>query len=205
MAPKKLLQRELFANGWVAYAVFLSKPAFIAILAVVIWFTIPHYFGITVASKRDEDILTNLHVPGLMLLHGLFASVIVAKVLGGTSRMWLAIRRNQEKAFREALEERIPPIAHMLLATLSIQWLENTMTLGYESVLVGAKTVWEVAFVLALYWQVATVLDDPTKAPGLTHKIPSDWRRRIRLGLEPGMPLPPVIRKGRRKQCRSEK
>ena len=186
MAPKKPRRNgEVLAAGWLAHIGFLLSPVTVAAIAVLIWWYVPRHLGIMVA-KRDEDVITNYHLPGLIVFHAIIAGFLLAKVLVGYSRMWISIRRDDEFAFREALEERIPKVAHLLLATLSVMVLENTMIIGYEATWVGVKTVGEMAYVLALYWQVATVLDDPTRAPGLSKKIPPDWLARIKRGLRPG-------------------
>src|SRR3989344_1130253 len=120
MAPKKPRRNgEVLAAGWLAHIGFLLSPVTVAAIAVLIWWYVPRHLGIMVA-KRDEDVITNYHLPGLIVFHAIIAGFLLAKVLVGYSRMWISIRRDDEFAFREALEERIPKVAHLLLATLSV-------------------------------------------------------------------------------------
>jgi hypothetical protein len=113
----------------------------------------------------DESAITNMVVPICAMFHSILAAMVLSKVWEEFKIVRRCIREEDRATFDICSQERIPGIIHLLLATTSIIIIVGAMLVEYENPLSGMFSVGCLSFFLVLYWEVATTLDNPAKAP----------------------------------------
>jgi hypothetical protein len=65
--------------------------------------------------------------------------------------------------------------SQFIRAAMSVIIVSGTMLIEYNNPWAGMGAVGSISFFLVLYWEVATSLDNPAKAPWFIGRIPGDW------------------------------
>ncbi len=152
----------------------LVRPLVIGVTLSAIWYQLFFANGIFL-GKMDESAITNMVVPICAMFHSILAAMVLSKVWEEFKVVSRCIREEDRETFDICSHERIPGIIHVLLATMSIIIIVGAMLVEYENPLSGMFSVGCLSFFLVLYWEVATTLDNPAKAPWFIGRLPSDW------------------------------
>ncbi len=151
----------------------LLKPTFAAFAALFVWHWI-RYFGIHL-NKNSEVPVTAAVIPTLGVAYSIMAALVLNTVWEEYKQVSICIVTNDMHKFLIYRDERIPMLIHLLLCVLSFFLLGSMMVLEYEDVWSGRCSVFATAFILVLYWVVATELDDPHRSVWFKERIPQDW------------------------------
>jgi len=157
------------------YLSILLYPSVASLLAAGLWYFLFFRRGFDV-GKSDETALTNTLIPVLAAFHSILAAAVLSKVWEEFKSIRRCVQNKDEAGFARCLQDRIPPAIHLLLAVMSILIVVGTMLVHYDNSWAGILVVGAIAFVLALYWQVATNLDNPLHGAWYVNEIPSEWR-----------------------------
>jgi len=153
----------------------LLYPTLASLLAAGLWYFIFFHPRFDV-GKSDETALTNTLIPVLAAFHSILAAAVLSKVWEEYKLIRRCVRNRDKEGFSRCLEDRIPPAIHLLLVVMSVLIVVGTMLVHYENVGAGILVVGAITFVLALYWQVATNLDNPNRGAWYVNEIPTEWR-----------------------------
>ena len=149
----------------------------VSVLAAGLWYFLFFRGGFDV-GKSDETALTNTLIPVLAAFHSILAAAVLSKVWEEFKSIRRCVQNKDEAGFFRCLQDRIPAAIHLLLAVMSTLIVVGTMLVHYENTWAGILVVGAIAFVLALYWQVATNLDNPLCGVWYVDQIPAEWRSR---------------------------
>jgi hypothetical protein len=109
------------------------------------------------------------------MFHSILAAIVLGKVWEEFKEVCRCVRNEDRTKYKSCVNERIPGMIHLLLATMSTIIVLGTMLVEYQNPWSGIASVGSLAFFLVLYWEVATTLDNPAKAPWFIGRIPDDW------------------------------
>lgn len=168
-----MLQVRLIAR----HIKMLILPVIIGAGAAALWYFVFFLRGINV-GKADETAITNTLIPVLATFHAIIAAAVLSKVWEEFKSIRRCVRDNDEAEFFRCLEDRIPITIHLLLAAMSLLIVASAMLVQYEHASAGLLVVGGLGFVLTLYWQVATNLDNPLCGVWYADEIPAGWRQR---------------------------
>jgi cyanate lyase len=159
------------------YLSILLYPTIASALAAGLWYFLffRHRFDV---GKQDETALTNTLIPVLAAFHSILAAAVLSKVWEEFKLIRRCVQNLDEAAFQRCLQDRIPPAVHLLLAVMSVLIVAGTMLVHYDKLGAGILVVGAISFVLALYWQVATNLDNPIRGAWYMNEIPDAWQKR---------------------------
>lgn len=164
MPSKKILPHTLL----------FVKPAAASLAIGFLWFFVFRRFGIHL-TQSDESILTDAIIPILATFHAIAAGFVLQRVWDEYSILRRCVRRGDKKTFDDYKGERVPMAIHMLLAVMSLLVQGMVMILDYEDAAAGWTVTMSIAFMLTLYWLVATNLDDPFHGAWYIGEIPDHW------------------------------
>ena len=163
--PKYLLKH--LKHVWM-----LLKPAVAGVILVWIWQELRKY-GIEFPPTDEIPISSALLTVGVA--YGIMAALILDTVWQEYKTVGLCVRQDDLERFLESRDERIPATIHLLLGTMSF-FLEGLIMLThYDNIWAGRACVFLVAFVLVLYFEVATELDDPFRGVWYVERVPEEW------------------------------
>jgi hypothetical protein len=147
-----------------------------AVMMTAFWYVIFFRNGIN-AGKEDETVLTNGVIPLIGLFHGFFAGGAAMATWKKRQIIQECVANGEEDRFRRCLTNRIPGTIHLLLAVLSFSLISALMLVKYYNPWIGAFAVQSIGFILLLYWQVATNLDNPFRGIWYVGQItiPPGW------------------------------
>jgi 1,4-dihydroxy-2-naphthoate octaprenyltransferase len=157
------------------YLSILLYPTTIAVLAAGLWYVLFYHTQFDV-GKSDETALTNTLIPVLAAFHSILAAAVLSKVWEEYKTIRRCVQNHDREGFARCLRDRIPPAIHLLLAVMSVLIVVGTMLVHYDNVGAGILVVGAISFVLALYWQVATNLDNPQCGAWYVNEVPTEWR-----------------------------
>lgn len=158
------------------------RPTLISALLCAVLGTFKDY-GIFVPMADVAVVLTLMQVIGGF--HAITVAWLLAKVLKEIVLTTDCVANNDEVAFRRLLRHRIPTLAHLLVGIMTMSLMLLTLVIPYESMWAGRLVVSLPAFVLVFYFEVATHLDNPVRAPWMVNRIPPEWIARIENNLPP--------------------
>ena len=154
----------------------LVAPVLASAGAALAWYFIFFRFHINV-GKSDETALTNTLIPVLATFHAILAAAVLSKVWEEFKQIRRCINEGNEKGYAECVRDRIPITIHLLLAVMSLLIVVASMLVEYEHASAGLLVVGGLTFVLSLYWEVATNLDNPVSGVWYADRIPAAWRK----------------------------
>ena len=160
-------------NGLRVHLKLFIKPILLGILAGLVWHRFFH--GRLHFLEGDESALTDSVIPTIAMFHAIVAGHVLAKVWDEYKTVRHCLRSQDKDTFLQCKDDRIPMAIHMLLGSMSFVIQALIMMVHYDGVLAGVVSSSSLAFVLMLYWEVATNLDDPFKGVWYVGQIPSDW------------------------------
>lgn len=171
------------------YFSILLVPALVSVGTGGVWWLLffPYHWNV---GKADETALTNTLIPVLATFHAILAAAVLSKVWEEFKTIRRCVQAGDEAAYRRCLQDRIPPAIHLLLAVMSILIVAGTMLIHYDNAIAGFLVVGAITFVLTLYWEVATNLDNPQCGAWYVNEIPLSWRQVSATTPEP--PPPPA-------------
>jgi hypothetical protein len=149
------------------YAIGIA--AFATVLWYVAWQHGYHFSG------ADELSLTGAIVTTLGVAYGITAALILNYVWEKYNKVVICVFERDRDTFLFYRDERMPIMIRLLLASISVPLIIMVGALDYTQVWSGAAAVFSVSLVLALYWIVATKLEDPAKSAWLAERIPPEW------------------------------
>jgi len=139
----------------------------------IIWYSLFYKFHLHII-EADEPAFTDFGIPVLAMFHAIVAGGVLVKVWEEHKIVQRCIRDKDRDTFRRFMNDRIPVAIHMLLGCMSVIIQFLTMIIHFEGVFAGVAINTSIAFVLGLYWEVATNLDDPSKGVWYS-EIPREW------------------------------
>ena len=154
----------------------LVTPVLASSGAALAWYFVFFRLRINV-GKADEVALTNTLIPVLATFHAILAAAVLSKVWEEFKQIRRCIYDGNEKGYVECLRDRIPMTIHLLLAVMSFLIVACSMLVEYQHACAGLLVVGGLAFVLSLYWEVATNLDNPVTGVWYVDRIPASWRK----------------------------
>lgn len=155
----------------------LVKPSILAAGITGYWYLF-RIFGIHL-PKDDEHFLIGAVIPMLSVAYGIMAALILDTVWKEYKTIEDCVRHNNLDRFLEYRDVRIPPLIHLLLATLATAIVGSMMLLPYGHAVTGLFSVFAVSFVLVLYQSVAIELDDPFTGVWYV-RVPESWLTKTR-------------------------
>jgi len=126
-------------------------------------------------SDADESILGGAIVTTLGVAYGITAALILNTLWEKYNKVVLCVFKKDKDTFLFYRDERMPIMIRLLLAFISLPLIGIVGALDYQHAWSGAAAVFSVSLVLALYWMVATKLEDPAKSAWLAERIPKEW------------------------------
>jgi hypothetical protein len=137
----------------------LMLPALVAVLAAAAWFylRVPWHLDIGEADSGSWLSLSD----NTMMFHSLLAAFTVSAVVGGHMLARRLKNQGKRQEFLEVLCERIPLALKMLLAVFSVVVMTIVAQEHFVTVRAGLSKVSCIAFILGVYWEVVTKLDNP--------------------------------------------
>ncbi|HEY0010452.1 MAG TPA: hypothetical protein VGB97_00890 [Candidatus Paceibacterota bacterium] len=163
------MRHEILPHLWL-----LVKPCIASALLGLTWYFVFFKNGIHFA-KGDMSVFTDAGIPVLAAFHTFMAAFVVSKVWKEHTEITMFCRSKDYEGFRRIIDNRIPMTIHLLLGTLALIIQLLVMLLDYERADAGIALTCSVSFVLVLYWQVATNLDDPSAGVWYVKHIPPSW------------------------------
>jgi hypothetical protein len=160
-------------NGLFVHLKLFVKPLLFGILSALIWyrfFYLKIYF-----AEEDESAFTDCIIPTCFMFHALIAALVLTKVWDEYKMVRQCVRTKDRDSFRRCKDDRIPMAIHMLLGTLSFIGAVLVMLIYHREVLAGVASNFSVAFILTLYWEVSTNLDDPFRGVWYVGQVPPEW------------------------------
>lgn len=152
-------KKELIAN-----LALLVRPL---IAAVVIggglWYFVFHKF--LHVLEEDESAYTDAGVPVFAMFHAVIAARILGDVWEKHKKYQRCRNANDNEGMEECKKDRIPMAIHLLIGAMSVITQAHAMLFNFEGAFAGIFYNASLAFVLGLYWEVATTLDNPSKGP----------------------------------------
>lgn len=162
-------------NGLRVHLFMFVRPVAVSlVLSIGVWYWIFYRLGVSF-FESDESTFTDAIVPTLAMFHAIVAGHVLIKVWDEYKVVRRCVKKGDKKTFMECRDDRIPLAIHMLLASLSVIIMVLVMLLHYDGPGAGIASTSSVAFVLTLYWEVATNLDNPFKGVWYRDQIPKDW------------------------------
>lgn len=140
----------------------------------ILWYLVFYRFNISIV-EADESAFTDTGIPVLAMFHAIIAGHVLVKVWDEHKLVRRCIREDDRDSFVQCMDDRIPKVIHMLLGSLSVIIISLTLLVHFEGPLAGIALNFSVAFVLGLYWEVATNLDNPSKGVWYVGRIPKEW------------------------------
>ena len=158
---------------WV-YLKLLIRPICVGSLMSCAWY---YFFFLTGLSflEADESAFTDVIIGLLGMFHAIIAGGILNKVWGEAQKARHCIRVGDRETFVECKDDRIPGVIHLLLGSMSLIIQAHVMMIHFVGAFGGIASSFSMAFVLTLYWEVATSLDDPLSDVWDMGEIPPDW------------------------------
>lgn len=154
-------------------------PSIVTIVVVALWALLRSKGFFVPAS--DAEISTNAYLPIQGAMYALGAAIVLNRVIEEDVRVHELVDARDIKGLQKELRKRIHPLVHLLMLLLSGILTLGVITLPYESFWSGLKDVGGLVFSLALYWRVATVLDNHLRAPWIRDVIPQKYKKRSML------------------------
>lgn len=148
-------------------------PCILGLLLGAVWYYVfckNHWW----VSKEDKDVWLGLFSYA-SLFHSLFAVVALTSAGNGYAAMRQHKRDNNKKAFQDRLRERIPLAFKMLLFALSVIVTSIALLMPFHTVFAGFNFVACTGFILVLFWEVATNLDDPVNGVWYKGWVDPSW------------------------------
>jgi Na+/melibiose symporter-like transporter len=150
-----------------AYAI--GSAVFVTALWYAAWSHGWHFSG------GDESILGGAIVTTLGVAYGITAALILNTLWEKYNKVVLCVFKKDKDTFLFYRDERMPIMIRLLLASISLPLIGIVGALDYQHAWSGVAAVFSVSLVLALYWMVATKLEDPAKSAWLAERIPKEW------------------------------
>jgi hypothetical protein len=154
----------------------LIRPTIAGVLVSLVWYYM--FFNVLYFVENDEPVFSNVVLNMIGMFHAIIAGGVLNKVWDDFKKVMHCVKEEDQAGFTKLRDEKIPPAIHLLLAVMSIviQWL--LMNVHQESAYSGINANFCVAFVLALYWEVATNLDDVHNGIWYRGKIKPEWLKK---------------------------
>ncbi|OGM99517.1 MAG: hypothetical protein A3B91_02065 [Candidatus Yanofskybacteria bacterium RIFCSPHIGHO2_02_FULL_41_29] len=174
-----LSQSSAGFNNLIQTIRLIVTPSLLAVPAVVIW----HYLYINgwhSTSRADEPIV-NAILPGLFGAHVFIAGLMIIRESDDIRKMKRAIRETDKEAFIEIAEDSIPlPMKYILFITANLiqAW---TISLNYEVYWTGLASVFSIAYMLALIWEIIADFDDPVNGMWVIKGVPAEWIKEAKI------------------------
>lgn len=128
-------------------------------------------------NEPDATLFREPLVGFLGMFHAILAGIVASQVWGERREALRFIRMHDEKGFALALRDRIPRDIHLFIGSMSVLIWFAFAVLPYERAHTGFFSVGATSFLLAIYWQLSTTLDNPLKDPAVVAEIPKEWMR----------------------------
>ena len=162
------------ANGLRTHLGLLMGPAVVGSMISLMWyhvfFTFDWHF-----QETDESAFTDTVIPIIAMFHAIVAGHILNKVWEEYKVVRRCLRDKDKDTFLRCRDDRIPIAIHLLLGSMSVVIQVLTLLVHFEKPFAGIAANFSVAFVLTLYWKVATNLDNPLRGAWYKDQIPKDW------------------------------
>jgi hypothetical protein len=171
--PSKKHDKERIWRSFKRHTALAAYAIGIAGLATALWYAAwVHGYHF---SGSDEAILGGAIVTTLGVAYGITAALILNSLWEKYNKVVLCVFKKDKDTFLFYRDERMPIMIRLLLASISLPLIGIVGTLDYQHAWSGAAAVFSVSLVLALYWMVATKLENPAKSAWLAERIPQEW------------------------------
>jgi len=171
------METNKISNWWkiiVKHLPIVGIGVGISTLAVGTWLALRHYH--IVFNQNDVEWVLIALLPVLGIAYGGLAVKILEKVINENDEVRWAVESRNFKLFKKYAPRRIKKTVHFLLGIFSIAMVFPFLLIDYKSLLTGIWINFSISFTIAIYWQVATVLDDPFNEMWEIKEIPADWQ-----------------------------
>jgi archaellum biogenesis protein FlaJ (TadC family) len=139
-----------------------------------IWLILRHYH-LWFSEDDIEWVLVAL-LPFVGLAYGGLAVKIMEKVINENDEVHWSVESGNFELFKRYAPRRIKRTVHFLLGTFSIAMTVPFMLINYQSVWTGTFILFSITFIISVYWQVATVLDDPFNEMWEIGEVKKEWK-----------------------------
>jgi hypothetical protein len=157
----------------------LIKPFVISVIVSVLWVLIYNYIGFNSNLKLDEGIMAS----GTIALLGVFYALLTAFVFATVWQQWVSIEdaiktRNKEE-FIKHKDKRVPFTVKLLIVIFSFFLIVAFFLISFKNLILGVFSIFVITFILSMYWQVITDLDDPFT--GIWNvEVPKEWEKLVK-------------------------
>lgn len=150
------------------------RPFIASTVLAVFWYVCFFETGIGF-EDADESVFTDAIIPVLATFHAIVAGFALNKVWSEYTIVQRCLKTNDREAFIAIRDDRIPMPIHFLLGSIAFLIQVLVMLQNYEGPDAGMAATFAISFVLVLYWEVATNLDDPKTGVWYVDRIPTQW------------------------------
>ncbi len=155
------------------HLILLLKPLVFSSILTLLWYQL-WLHGIHF-PRRDEAVLTGAIVMTLGVAFSLTAAVVLGAVWNQYRQIVVSVIRRDRDTFLMYRDERIPILLHLLLGAFSVPLVVIIGLLDYANIWSGLCSIFIAAFIISLYWVVATELDNPAKSIWFAGRVPKEW------------------------------
>lgn len=160
-----------FATAW-RHLWLVIKPALTSTGFVIFWWHL-RKLGILI-PRDDADMLSSGVMATVGVAFGVMAALVVQKVWDEWKTIARCIRENDRQSFLNCRDDRIPGTIHVLLFAHAGCLLGLAMLYDYASIVSGVVSVGTIGFILVLYFEISTELDDPKRGAWYLN-VPPEW------------------------------
>lgn len=161
-------------NGFLTNIRLLIRPTFVASVIGWIWYFI-FYEGKIGVLEADESAITDSFFPVIAMFHSIIAGLALGKLWDKYLIIHRSIREKDKATFDRYKDDRLPVVTYILIGAMSIVVQILGMMIHFEGGYTGLISNFLLTFVLSLYWESVTNLDDPLNGVWYVNQIPKDW------------------------------
>ena len=173
----KLLKQGDPGRKWRSFrrhAVLLFKTVFVGAVITGLWYELwsrGYHF-----SDDDKDVQIGATITSLGVIYGVFIGWMVTAAKQKYDAVVTAVFEKNKRVYLRYRDERPPIAVHVMIGMLSVPFLGMIGLIAYKHVLMGAMSVFSIAVVLAGFWFVIALLENPTKSAWIDERTPEDWK-----------------------------
>ncbi len=137
-----------------------------------LWYYIFLPFGLRV-PESDESVITNMAVAAVLIYHAILSTKTLDKAWAKYDRWCQAMdagEKDEKRMLSRLKRGRIPVDIHVLLGTIAVTAQVLVLMVPYDAAITGILVNAAISLMLAMYWVVATNLDNPEKAVWIKHR-----------------------------------
>jgi len=161
------------------YIKLIDRPVAIALLVSLSWYLARVYNFLGIEQKTDDSAMISSAITILGTFWAVFAAILIFRIQSELDQIERAIAIQHYPMFKRYCSKRTHPAIKMLFTGLSFIVIVQFFLWQNISTLVGVICVFSVAFIPALYIEVANDLDSPLD--GIFNVIiPTKWMEKLK-------------------------